>query len=573
MFKLSTYQWCCWCSVPRVKKHSNAVLHHLTSHPYYQPDSETIPLDSHSVEGTGTEDNPFIIYRHSNLIGRTNLKHLRFVCVSDTHNQIDQIHIPHGDVFIHCGDAVNYKTSSRDIRKFNEFIGTLPHRRKLFVSGNHCVCLNPKRPDQSQKLLSNMIYLQDQLIDIDGVRIYGTPWRPKRGCFYRAEAFGYDPNDIGTDKWSNIPEDIDILLTHTPPYSIRDFNSGCPYLLDEIVGRVRPRIHMFGHMHGGRGASLYRSEDNRRLEGDRLNSRKACLRNCHVPRVRDRPSAVLRHLTHIPPNENNAESLSFNSIHNLGSGTEDDPFIVYRDAKMIGQENLNHLRLVCISDTHNQIHRIHIPNGDVFIHCGDAVRFQTCARDIRVFNNFVGTLPHRYKIFISGNHCICLDPNRPERSREILSNMTYLQDELVDIQGVRIYGSPWRPKRGRIYPAEAFGYDPTLIKEDKWSQIPADIDILLTHGPPYSVRDYHPLTAERIGCPGLLDEVVTRVHPRIHLFGHMHASRGASLYKSEDNENLEGEHFQSGSNDILFVNLAIHQGKTLGEAVVIDYYY
>ncbi|CAF0927512.1 unnamed protein product [Adineta ricciae] len=272
MFKIRTYRWCCWCSVPRVKDHPRAVLHHLTNHPLYRPDPENVPFNPSSIEGTGTDDNPYIVYRSRDLVGRTNLKHLRFVCVSDTHNQIDQIFIPYGDVFIHCGDAVYYNTSSQDIVRFNEFVGTLPHKWKLFVSGNHCVCLNPKQPDRSQKLLSNMIYLQDQLIDIEGVRIYGSPWRPKRGCFYRAEAFGYDPKNIGRDKWSNIPENIDLLLTHGPPYSVRDYNSGCPQLLDEIVTRVRPRIHMFGHMHGSRGASLYKSEDNQILEGDQFHS-------------------------------------------------------------------------------------------------------------------------------------------------------------------------------------------------------------------------------------------------------------------------------------------------------------
>ena len=87
--------------------------------------------------------------------------------------------------------------------------------------------------------------------------------------------------------------------------------------------------------------------------------------------------------------------------------------------------------------------------------------------------------------------------------------MTYLQDQLIDIEGIRIYGTPWRPRRGLIYPAEAFGYDPQRLREDIWSHIPEDIDILLTHGPPYSIRDYHPLTDERIGCPDLLEEVVT----------------------------------------------------------------
>jgi predicted phosphohydrolase len=278
-------------------------------------------------------------------------------------------------------------------------------------------------------------------------------------------------------------------------------------------------------------------------------------------------------LTHVPHNEDNAQISPLSSVLNKGSGTENDPFIVYRHSHLIGKENLKHLRFVCISDTHNKIHKIHIPNGDVFIHCGDAVHFLTSSRDIVRFNQFVGGLPHKYKLFISGNHCVCLDPTRPDLSQQLLSNMTYLQDQLIDIEGIRIYGSPWRPKRGLLYQAEAFGYDPKLIREDKWSNIPEDLDFLLTHGPPYSIRDYHPLTDERIGCPGLLTEVVTRVRPRVHLFGHMHTCHGASLYKNEDNRILIGDTFNPESHDILFINLAVHQGRTLGEAVVIDYYY
>jgi Icc-related predicted phosphoesterase len=284
--------------------------------------------------------------------------------------------------------------------------------------------------------------------------------------------------------------------------------------------------------------------------------------------VRYHPTAVVHHLTYVSHNENKEETFSSN-----GCGTEDSPFIVYRDSHLNEMKNLKRLRFVCMSDTHNEIDKIHIPHGDVFIHCGDAVKHRTSARDIRRFNHFVGQLPHKYKLFVSGNHCVCLDPKRPDQSQELLGNMTYIQDQLIDIEGVRIYGSPWRPKRGCFYRAEAFGYDSEHIRDDKWSNIPEDIDFLLTHGPAYSIRDYHPSSKERLGCPDLLDEIVTRARPRIHLFGHMHSCRGASLYKSDDNRILEGDRFKEGSNDILFVNLAIHQGKTLGEPVVIDYYY
>ena len=292
-----------------------------------------------------------------------------------------------------------------------------------------------------------------------------------------------------------------------------------------------------------------------------------------MPSVRDHPTAIVRHLTSIPYDKSKKESIPLNSILKQGSGTEDDPFIVYRHLQIVGQANLKHLRFVCMSDTHNKIAEINIPHGDALIHCGDAVNHYTSSRDIVRFNQFVGQLPHKYKLFVSGNHCTCLNPKRPDQSQQLLNNMIYLQDQLVDIEGVRIYGSPWRPKRGCVYRAEAFGYDPKRIRKDKWSNIPEDIDFLLTHGPPHSVRDYNSSKRKPFGCPGLLDEIVTRVRPRVHLFGHIHACYGASLYKSEDNPTLEGDKFQPDANDILFVNLAIYQRRKLRRPTVIDYYY
>ncbi|CAF3518152.1 unnamed protein product [Adineta steineri] len=294
---------------------------------------------------------------------------------------------------------------------------------------------------------------------------------------------------------------------------------------------------------------------------------------CHVPRVQDHPTAIVHHLTHVPENEEEKELLALDLVQNLGAGTEDHPFIVYRNPHVTNRTDLKRLRFVCMSDTHNEIGKISIPDGDVFVHCGDAVKHRTSARDLRIFNEFVGQLPHKYKLFVSGNHCVCLNPQQPEQSQKILNNMTYLQDQSIDIEGVRIYGSPWRPKRGCFYRAEAFGYDAKRIREDKWSKIPEDIDLLLTHGPPYSIRDYNRSTGDQLGCPALLDEIVTRIRPRIHLFGHMHSCYGASLYKSEDNEILEGDHMKLNSNNILFINLAIHQGKTFNQPTIIDYFY
>ena len=289
--------------------------------------------------------------------------------------------------------------------------------------------------------------------------------------------------------------------------------------------------------------------------------------------MKDHPSAVVQHVNNVPSYPYTDLGQTNDLWRRIGSGTEEDPFRLYRNPEESNRTDLKRLRFICMSDTHNEIHKIHIPDGDVFVHCGDAVKHWTSARDLRVFNEFVGQLPHRHKLFVSGNHCVCLDPKRPDRSRTILSNLTYLQDELVEIEGVRIYGSPWRPKRGCFYRAEAFGYDAKRIGKDKWSKIPDDIDFLLTHGPPYSIRDFNVSTGDPLGCPALLDEIVNRVRPRIHLFGHMHESRGASFYTSDDNHPLEDGRRHGKAHGILFVNLAIHQGTFLADPVVIDYYY
>ncbi|CAF1088106.1 unnamed protein product [Rotaria sordida] len=151
--------------------------------------------------------------------------------------------------------------------------------------------------------------------------------------------------------------------------------------------------------------------------------------------------------------------------------------------------------------------------------------------------------------------------------------MTYLQDQLIDIEGVRIYGSPWHSKRWFVYRSNAFGYKSKRIRAHKWRQISEDIDILLTHSPPYSIRDFNPSNKEHLGCADLLDEIVTRVKPHIHLFGHLHDGLGGSLYKSEENRALEGNNSAPSSHDILFVNLAVDQSALLAQPVVIDYFY
>ena len=69
--------------------------------------------------------------------------------------------------------------------------------------------------------------------------------------------------------------------------------------------------------------------------------------------------------------------------------------------------------------------------------------------------------------------------------------------------------------------SKAFGF------KKKWRRIPAGIDILATHTPPYGILDLPTARTQNLGCPFLLEEL-SRIKPRVHVFGHIHASHGES---------------------------------------------
>ncbi len=178
------------------------------------------------------------------------------------------------------------------------------------------------------------------------------------------------------------------------------------------------------------------------------------------------------------------------------------------------------MKLITLSDTHGLHKSLTIPDGDVLIHAGDLTRHGSLD-DVQEFNDFLGTLPHPYKIVIAGNHDFCFEKDR--RACEVLlTNCTYLQDQEVTIDGVRFYGSPWQP----WFYDWAFNLERGPEIRTKWDLIPAGIDVLITHGPPYGIGD---LTArgDKAGCQDLL-EVIEKIKPRVHLFGHIHEGYGVT---------------------------------------------
>ena len=181
------------------------------------------------------------------------------------------------------------------------------------------------------------------------------------------------------------------------------------------------------------------------------------------------------------------------------------------------------MRIVAISDTHGHHRELDIPPGDVLVHAGDLTRFGERS-ELRDFNNFVGSLPHKHKVIVAGNHDFCFERDRESCAAE-LKNCIYLQDDEVTLDGVSFYGSPWQP----WFYDWAFNLRRGPEIRAKWDLIPSQVDILITHGPPAGVLD-RTLQGAAVGCIDLL-EVVERVKPRLHIFGHIH--EGAGIIESD----------------------------------------
>lgn len=180
------------------------------------------------------------------------------------------------------------------------------------------------------------------------------------------------------------------------------------------------------------------------------------------------------------------------------------------------------MKLVCISDTHSLHDRIPaIPDGDVLIHAGDCLG-QGTVDNVEAFNHWLGGLPHRHKIVIAGNHDWAFQET-PALARAALTNAIYLEDSAVEIEGVRFWGSPWTP----TFLDWAFMLDRGEPLAEKWQRIPANTDVLITHGPPMGIGDevrFGGIT-QNVGCADLLRRI-SALSLKAHVFGHIHEGYG-----------------------------------------------
>ena len=169
---------------------------------------------------------------------------LRILHISDTHGLHRCLRdLPEADILVHSGDFT-MSGSEAETLDFLEWFCDLPYRHKVLVAGNHDACLYAAHLDG---LDDNVHYLCGSGVEIDGLKFWGVPMFME-DCV----------NGIQEQLYAAIPDDTDVLVTHTPPYGILDRDGSILYGSRELLGRIRtirPHLCLFGHIHKAHGTT------------------------------------------------------------------------------------------------------------------------------------------------------------------------------------------------------------------------------------------------------------------------------------------------------------------------------
>lgn len=207
----------------------------------------------------------------------------KIFAISDTHGLHDRftgsLSIPECDILIHAGDATN-KGQLWELEEFLRWFSSLDQvKHKVYVPGNHDFGTQEKRSDFREILPSNIKYLVDESVELEGIKIHGTPWTPffydwawngieERG----GEGLGYEggpgwgatpdkDHPLLRDAYGKIPKDTEILVCHGPP-RLDNLDITLEYKKVgsyELLERCRKLNNLIagicGHIHEGRGSS------------------------------------------------------------------------------------------------------------------------------------------------------------------------------------------------------------------------------------------------------------------------------------------------------------------------------
>lgn len=180
---------------------------------------------------------------------------LTCVFLSDTHLQHNLTNLPSGDVLCHSGDFLNSGSYKNWLKFKNHLLVTAVNfKYVLLVPGNHDHFVENDTQFVREELKgTNITLLVDEEIEIEGKRFYGSPWTPRFGPWAYMKDRGKDLAAV----WANIPEGLDVLITHGPPVGIMDdvkiggrINVGCVDLKARLLKmKDPPKVMVFGHIH------------------------------------------------------------------------------------------------------------------------------------------------------------------------------------------------------------------------------------------------------------------------------------------------------------------------------------
>lgn len=198
-----------------------------------------------------------------------------------------------------------------------------------------------------------------------------------------------------------------------------------------------------------------------------------------------------------------------------------------------------------ISDMHGMHNELDLPGGDVLIVAGDVLTMSSrntlssdnkpsgySVEELASFLDWLRSQSYKHKVFVGGNHDEILEYYYESRGAFDIkehfdfNGIHYLLDEEVIIEGVKFYGSPWQP--------EFFNWSFNLPRngeelERVWSEIPYDVEVLITHSPPHGVLDTVK-SGRSEGCELLKERVEELNSLKLHVFGHIHESSGMNEF-------------------------------------------
>jgi Icc-related predicted phosphoesterase len=173
-----------------------------------------------------------------------------------THTYHNLLDVPEDiDMVIHSGDATNPKNpylSEDEMQNFIYWYSLLPIKHKVFVAGNHDVCIEKNFIKKDDFERAGIIYLENDYIEVKGIKIWGSPVTPTFGewAFMRAR---HKTHEL----WQQIPDDTDIVVVHGPPATILDLSynrenqlesCGDSALMKRLLD-INPKLVCFGHIH------------------------------------------------------------------------------------------------------------------------------------------------------------------------------------------------------------------------------------------------------------------------------------------------------------------------------------